>query len=139
MAEATSIEQWREARLVHWRRALLAYGSGAAAYRQVMARSAARRASRLDERAAAARPPALAVAHATVPGAPAVRDRTAGQLTARQLEVASLVAEGLTNRQIARRLTVTEGTVANHVRATMLRLGAHCRAQVAVWYVARRD
>jgi predicted ATPase/DNA-binding CsgD family transcriptional regulator len=56
-------------------------------------------------------------------------------LTQREREVAILLAGGLTNRQIARRLVVTEGTAANYVRRVLLRLGFQNRAQVAAWAV----
>ena len=39
--------------------------------------------------------------------------------------------------RLARRLVLTEGTVANHVRAMLIRLGVRSRAQVAVWHVER--
>jgi DNA-binding NarL/FixJ family response regulator len=55
------------------------------------------------------------------------------QLTARQREIARLVALGYTNAQIAQRLVVECGTVANHVAHIRQRLGAMNRAQVAVW------
>jgi predicted ATPase/DNA-binding NarL/FixJ family response regulator len=54
-------------------------------------------------------------------------------LTARQLEVADLVAAGRTNRQIARELGISEKTAELHVRNTMQRLGAQNRAGVAAW------
>jgi DNA-binding CsgD family transcriptional regulator len=54
-------------------------------------------------------------------------------LTPRQQEVAALIAAGFSNRQIAERLVVSEGTVANHVRAILDRLGAERRGQVAAW------
>jgi DNA-binding NarL/FixJ family response regulator len=50
--------------------------------------------------------------------------------------VASLIAEGLTNRQIARRLLITEGTAANHVVHILNKLGFSSRVHVAAW-VAR--
>jgi pimeloyl-ACP methyl ester carboxylesterase/DNA-binding CsgD family transcriptional regulator len=60
--------------------------------------------------------------------------RPAGpSLTPRQREVAALVAEGLTNRQIAARLVITERSVESHVDRIRLRLGVRSRAQVAVW------
>lgn len=52
-------------------------------------------------------------------------------LTARQLEVAALVAEGRTNRQIARALGIAERTADAHVAQIMERLGVHSRAAVA--------
>ncbi|MEV6110312.1 LuxR C-terminal-related transcriptional regulator [Streptomyces sp. NPDC051940] len=52
-------------------------------------------------------------------------------LTPRQVQVALLVGEGLTNRQIAARLELSEWTVVNHVRHIMRRLGCSSRVQVA--------
>lgn len=59
-------------------------------------------------------------------------------LTARQREIATLIAEGLTNAEIAERLVLTEGTVGNHLAHVMRRLGARNRVQVAVWAVEHR-
>ncbi|MBB4892318.1 non-specific serine/threonine protein kinase [Streptomyces olivoverticillatus] len=58
------------------------------------------------------------------------------RLTPRQVQVAMLVAEGLTNKQIAGRLDISEWTVVNHVRQVMRRLGCSSRVQVA-WVVGR--
>jgi DNA-binding NarL/FixJ family response regulator len=58
------------------------------------------------------------------------------ELTAREAEVAALVAEGLTNRRIASRLVVSERTVESHVQHVLTKLGATSRSQVAAW-VAR--
>ncbi len=52
-------------------------------------------------------------------------------LTPRQREVAALVAQGATNRQIARRLGITDKTVEVHLAQIMTRLEVHNRAQVA--------
>ena len=52
-------------------------------------------------------------------------------LTPRQREVAALIAGGLTNRAIAERLTLTPGTVANHVDQILGRLGFRSRTEVA--------
>jgi predicted ATPase/DNA-binding CsgD family transcriptional regulator len=57
----------------------------------------------------------------------------AGPLTARQLEVARLVADGLTNAQIAARLHLSERTVENHVFNALGTLGLHNRVQLATW------
>ena len=54
-------------------------------------------------------------------------------LTNRQREVAGLIAEGLSNREIAERLVLVEGTVANHVEGILRRLGFKTRTQIAVW------
>jgi DNA-binding CsgD family transcriptional regulator len=55
------------------------------------------------------------------------------RLTARQRDVAALVADGRTNGEIAARLRLTEGTVANHMEQAMRRLELRSRAQLAVW------
>jgi DNA-binding NarL/FixJ family response regulator len=60
-----------------------------------------------------------------------------GRLTRRQQEVAICVAEGLTNEEIAQRLVLTPGTVANHLEHILRRLGFRGRAQIAVWAVER--
>jgi DNA-binding NarL/FixJ family response regulator len=54
------------------------------------------------------------------------------ELTHREREVLALVAYGLTNRQIAERLTVSPATAKTHVSRTMRKLGAHDRAQLVV-------
>lgn len=59
------------------------------------------------------------------------------RLTPRQREVAALIADGLSNAQIAERLTLVEGTVANHMEAILRRLGFRSRTQVAVWAAER--
>jgi DNA-binding NarL/FixJ family response regulator len=50
-----------------------------------------------------------------------------GRLTDRQLEVLALLAEGMTNAEIATRLAVSIRTVDNHVAALLQRLGVHSR------------
>lgn len=56
-------------------------------------------------------------------------------LTGRQLEVAALVAKGMSNRQIAERLVITERSAETHVERIRYRLGFRNRAQIAAWYV----
>ena len=75
------------------------------------------------------------------PGAPPPgrADRPAGELTARQLQVAALVAEGMTNRQIAERLGIEERSAEGHVERIRLRLGVGSRAQIAAWWARRAD
>lgn len=53
-------------------------------------------------------------------------------LTGRQREIFDLLVEGCSNKEVARRLGVLEGTVKVHVRAMMQKLGAKNRTQVAV-------
>jgi DNA-binding NarL/FixJ family response regulator len=54
-------------------------------------------------------------------------------LTARQREIASLVAQGHSNRQIAHELHISQRTAENHIRNIMAALGAANRVQVATW------
>jgi DNA-binding NarL/FixJ family response regulator len=56
-----------------------------------------------------------------------------GDLTARELQVADLIADGLTNAAIARRLGVSVRTVDAHVEHVRTKLGVRARAQIAVW------
>jgi DNA-binding CsgD family transcriptional regulator len=52
-------------------------------------------------------------------------------LTRRELQVASLVAEGKVNKQIAGLLGISEWTVSTHIRRTFAKLGVHSRAAMA--------
>jgi pimeloyl-ACP methyl ester carboxylesterase/DNA-binding CsgD family transcriptional regulator len=64
---------------------------------------------------------------------------TAGpQLTGRELEVAELVAEGLTNQAIARRLSVAPRTAETHVENIRRKLQVRSRAQIAAWVTEHR-
>jgi DNA-binding CsgD family transcriptional regulator len=54
-------------------------------------------------------------------------------LTPREREVAGLVAEGLSNRQIAKRLYLSERTAETHVQNILTKLGFTSRTQVAGW------
>jgi DNA-binding NarL/FixJ family response regulator len=60
------------------------------------------------------------------------------RLTRRELEVAELVGQGLTNREIARRLVLSERTAQNHVQHILTKLGLANRSQVAVWVNSRK-
>ena len=57
-------------------------------------------------------------------------------LTRREREVANLVADGLTNREIASRLFISERTAESHVEQIRSKLGFHSRAQIATWVTA---
>ncbi len=57
-----------------------------------------------------------------------------GGLTPRQREVAELVSEGCTNREIATRLGIDERSAEGHVERIRLRLGFRSRAQIAAWF-----
>ncbi|MEV7183234.1 response regulator transcription factor [Kitasatospora sp. NPDC093102] len=81
---------------------------------------------------------ARVVAHLAATGAGGPADRRAGAreqvaaLTTRERDVLTLIAAGLSNGQIARRLGVVEGTVKAHVSSILARLGVTNRAAAAV-------
>ena len=72
---------------------------------------------------------ALAADSAPATDAPAL-------LTERERQVTGLIAEGLSNRQIASRLVISERTADRHVSNILAKLGLTTRAQVAAWSVA---
>ncbi|MDW4907392.1 LuxR C-terminal-related transcriptional regulator [Streptomyces sp. ADMS] len=55
-------------------------------------------------------------------------------LTRRELEVAALIASGMTNRQIAERLVISRRTAEGHVERILAKLGFASRSQVAAWF-----
>jgi DNA-binding NarL/FixJ family response regulator len=57
----------------------------------------------------------------------------AGQLSVREREVLALVAEGLPNKLIARRLEISEKTVKAHLTSVFAQLGVTDRTQAALW------
>jgi DNA-binding NarL/FixJ family response regulator len=67
------------------------------------------------------------------PDRPAVNIEPPGALTERQLEIARLVADGLSNRQIAARLFLSERTVETHITNILNRLGINSRIQISRW------
>jgi DNA-binding CsgD family transcriptional regulator len=67
-------------------------------------------------------------AHLALPSLAAV-----SALSARETEVARLVAEGMTNREIAAALTIAPKTAAAHVEHIRTKLGVSRRAQIASW------
>jgi DNA-binding CsgD family transcriptional regulator len=54
-------------------------------------------------------------------------------LTAREFEVARLIAEGLTNAEIAEQLTIAPKTASSHVEHILAKLGVTRRAEIAAW------
>ncbi|MEO5874924.1 MAG: LuxR C-terminal-related transcriptional regulator, partial [Streptosporangiaceae bacterium] len=83
-------------------------------------------------------PVKVALAQALAPVSPPQHERMSGRnadspLTPREQEVAELVAAGLTNREVARRLGIAEWTVVNHLRKIMRKLECSSRVQVASW------
>jgi pimeloyl-ACP methyl ester carboxylesterase/DNA-binding CsgD family transcriptional regulator len=63
---------------------------------------------------------------------------TGPRLTDRELEVAELVAEGLTNQAIARRLSVAPRTAESHAENIRRKLQVSSRAQIAAWVTEQR-
>ena len=63
-----------------------------------------------------------------------LQQRDAEQLSARELEILELVAEGLTNGEIARRFWVTETTVKFHLTRSYRKLGVRNRTEAAMWW-----
>src|SRR5262249_28052496 len=64
--------------------------------------------------------------------------QTFGGLTPREREVAALVGQGKTNREIADQLVVSERTVETHVRNILTKLDFTSRSRIAVWAVKKR-
>jgi DNA-binding CsgD family transcriptional regulator len=65
------------------------------------------------------------------------RDATSGPLSSRELEIATLVVSGLSNREIAGQLFIAPATVARHIANIFAKLGLSSRAQLAAWMAAR--
>ncbi len=64
------------------------------------------------------------------------RDGTrANNTTRREVEIAGLVAEGLTNREIAERLVLSERTVEGHIANLFAKVNVNSRTQLATWFM----
>ena len=83
-----------------------------------------------------------AAAVAEEPGSPTLLtdrryvDAAGLKLTRRERDVAVMVAGGMSSRQIAGRLVLSERTVEGHIERLLNKLGFHSRAQIAAWAVA---
>jgi DNA-binding NarL/FixJ family response regulator len=126
---AKAAERWREIGCPYEAALALAGGDDAAAMRDAIERlqqlgaqpAAAIIARRLRERGVRG-----------IPRGPRTRTRqNPAGLTGRELEVLSLVIEGLRNAQIAERLVISEKTVDHHVSAILRKLGVHTRGQAS--------
>jgi DNA-binding NarL/FixJ family response regulator len=67
------------------------------------------------------------------------RSRRLAGLTNRRGQVASLVCRGLSNRAIAQKLKVTEGTVKIHLHAIYEKLNIHSRTKLAIALISSRS
>ncbi len=81
----------------------------------------------------------LALGESPQPVAAASADTGAELLGKRQAQVADLIAEGLSNKQIAARLFISEYTVDSHVRSVLNKLGFNSRAQIARWTASNQE
>ena len=89
--------------------------------------------ARLDREGAMA----LALGEKTTPATRRTIDRPASPLGKREREVAQLVAEGLSNKEIASRLFLSERTVETHVYNILNKLGFSSRVNIASWVSTR--
>lgn len=67
----------------------------------------------------------------------AVAQQAAPEVTARELEVLRLVAEGLSNRGIAERLVISEKTVKTHISSLLSKLGQEDRTRLAIYAIKK--
>jgi DNA-binding CsgD family transcriptional regulator len=95
------------------------------------ARTAAAEARRFDM------PGPLAEADAFLAGA-AAKARAQDPLTAREREVAELVAQALPNREVARALVLSERTVESHVRSILAKTGLKSRTEITRWWLQQK-
>ena len=81
---------------------------------------------------------ALGLARPASDTAAAAGRATASVLSRREDEVADLVAEGLTDREIATRLVISQRTAESHVQHMLAKLGFRSRTQIATWVTQRQ-
>ena len=103
-------------------------GSGDRARAVELARTAVAEARRLDM------PGLLRAADAFLADA-AAEARAEDPLTPREREVAGLVAQALSNREVARTLVLSERTVESHVRSILAKTGLTTRTELTRWYL----
>ncbi|MGE5222281.1 MAG: LuxR C-terminal-related transcriptional regulator, partial [Omnitrophica WOR_2 bacterium] len=85
----------------------------------------------------------LKQALATIPAMPALTPRQLakkefGGLTGRERQVAALITQGKSNREVADELVISEKTAERHVANILAKLGFNSRAQIAAWSVTKR-
>ncbi|UVI29085.1 response regulator transcription factor [Paenibacillus spongiae] len=60
-------------------------------------------------------------------------DRT--PFTERELDIMALIAKGLANKEISKKLFISDGTVANHITSILSKTGLEHRTQIAIYYL----
>lgn len=70
---------------------------------------------------------------------PHSRDPRLGSLGRREQQILTLIAEGMTNREIGHSLALAEKTVKNYVSSLLSKLGLHRRTQAAVFHLESRE
>ncbi|MBP2323503.1 putative ATPase/DNA-binding CsgD family transcriptional regulator [Kibdelosporangium banguiense] len=83
--------------------------------------------------------PAEVVEFTLEKAAPSHEKATAAQLTRRETEIAELVGQGLTNKEIAARLVIAQRTAEGHVERILDKLGFRSRVQIAAWIKGGAD
>jgi non-specific serine/threonine protein kinase len=81
---------------------------------------------------------AIALALETVAAEPATSSAGRSLLTRREEQIARLLAEGLSNKDIAQRLVISQRTAETHVANVLSKLGLSSRTQVASWVLQQR-
>lgn len=71
------------------------------------------------------------------PGALGGTNKSMGELTEREREVTALIAQGKTNREIARELVLSQRTVEKHAANILSKLGLSSRAQIVRWAIEK--
>lgn len=78
--------------------------------------------------------PSLAPILAQILRTPSIED-ISSNLTSRELQVIQMISEGLSNKMIAHKLSITESTVKVHVKHILNKTGLRTRVEAAVWTV----
>jgi predicted ATPase/DNA-binding CsgD family transcriptional regulator len=85
------------------------------------------------------RRPSLEVDRTVAPGSSRLAQLHPSNLTKREEQVAALLADGCSNKEIAATLVISRRTVDGHVEHMLAKLGFTSRTQIAVWFAGRVD
>ena len=64
-----------------------------------------------------------------------VQNNSGYELTDREVQVAQMIAKGMSNKMIGNRLGIAESTVKVHVKHILGKIGLRTRVEIAVWAV----